>query len=152
MNFATSPAYNAVIPGFSRRSDTAESLLQYGRFWLIAESATSGVQQSTAGIQTTTSNCAIQFKFPAPMIKAPTLLGAAVTNGYAALTTTTFKIMGGTTAAALASTFAGLATGGTLTTDAVVNFTTTGTGQTQYGACQLVSANGGGYIAFSADE
>ena len=68
------------------------------------------------------------------------------------LATTTFKIMGGTTAAALASTFAGLATGGTLTTDAVVNFTTTGTGQTQYGACQLVSANGGGYIAFSADE
>jgi hypothetical protein len=147
----TSTAQNAIIPAFVRRNDQDEYNQQYARFWLIPESATSGVAQSSAGIATTTTNCSIQFQFPASMWKTPTLLGASTTNGYAALANTTFKIMGGGAAVALASTYAGLATGGTNATDAVVNFTNTST-LTQYAACQLISANGGGYIAFTADE
>jgi hypothetical protein len=147
--FVTAPAQNATIPAFSRRQDTVEAELQYGRFYLIPESATSGAQQSTAGIATATTTCVIQFPLPAPMRAAPTLLGTSAINGYTVLGTGTFKVQGGGAAAALATPFAAIPTGGATTTAVDVTFTSSGL--TQYSACQLQSAGSTGAFAFTAD-
>ena len=145
------PSVNAIIPPFSRRQDTVETSLQYGRFYLIPESATTTAQQSTSGVAPTTTTCVIEFPLPAPMWKAPTLLGTSTINAFAALSATTFKVMGGGAAVVLGTPFAAIPTGGSTTTQVAVTFTTSST-FTQYAACQLQSAAGGGAIAFTADE
>ena len=147
--FVTTAAQNATIPAFSRRQDTVEAALQYGRFYLIPEAATA-VQQSTAGVAPTTTTCVVQFPLPVPMWKTPTLLGTSTINAYAALAATTFKVMGGGAAVVLGTPYAAIPTNGASTTAVAVTFTTSST-FTQYAACQLQGANGGGAIAFTAD-
>ena len=134
------------MKAFARRTATQEAALQYGYYYQINESGTTGTLQTQAGpgTYTTTTLCSIAFPFPAPMWKAP-----SYTN---ALTGSTFKIAPGAVATPVVTgtPYSALATGEIYTTSSVLNFTTTA--ETVWNSCALESVAGGGVIAFNAEE
>jgi hypothetical protein len=129
---------------FEYRSYNAELLEAEAYSYWIAESATSGAQQSAAGNGATTTTCQLQIPFPVVMRAAPTFYAIGT-----ALSTATWTLTHVATATALATTYlvvlgANTPQGGSLTATVASGLTT---GQT----CVLTSANGGSIIGWSAD-
>ena len=126
---------------FVRRQFEAEVGLQQRYAYSISESGTTGALESAAGYYLTATTCTINFTFPVQMRVAP-----SYTNS---LTASTFKIVPATTAVALSTPFSAQATGQASVNGSTLTFTTTT--ETQYTACELVSAAGGGQILWSAE-
>ena len=122
---------------------------EYARFYLLAESGTSGLVQAGGGNYFSSATvCSIPFFLPIPMRVAPTLAAAANIGSYTAPAATTFKIIPQAAGVVLSTPFAAMAAGGS-PAQATVNFTTAS--QTQYFQCQLSSVAGGGAIGFVAE-
>ena len=123
----------------------ATDLIKAQRYlFTVAESATSGAQQSPAGQGATTTTCQLTIPFVTTMRAAPTFFAAGT-----ALSASTWTITHVATATALATTYlvvlgANTPNAGSLTATVASGLTT---GQT----CTLTSAAGGSIIAWSAD-
>jgi hypothetical protein len=89
----------------------------------------------------TTTTCSIAIPFPVPMRVAPTYANA--------LTNSTFKITSASQAATALSTPFSATLGANTTTNASINFTTTG--MTAKDSCEIVSAAGSGNLDFISD-
>lgn len=129
---------------FARRTQALETLLQQRYYVAIAESVTSGAQQTSSGNGASTTTCSLYVPFPVTMRAAPTF-GAIGT----ALSASTWTITHVVTATALSTPFlavlgANTVNGGSLTATVASGLTT---GQT----CVLTSANGGSILGFTAE-
>ena len=139
----------ATIPGFYRRLAEDEAKAQYAYYYRVNEGGTAGLIQGS-GYYDTTTHCSINFTFPQPMYKTPTL-----DETTSSITTATWKISPTAVApvalAGTGSSGAILQVGSTaaapLTMGSVSFITTT---ETQYIACNLVAEAGGGYFGFNA--
>ena len=143
-NVSTTVGYNCssiLCTSFERRPQEIETALQQRYYYSVAESVTSGTQQSSAGNGATTTTCQLFFPFPVNMRAAPTFA--------ATVTTSTWTITHIATATALSS--SGLAVLGANTVNGGSITATVASGLTTGQTCVLTSANGGGTITWSAE-
>jgi len=139
----------ATIPGYYRRLAEDEAKAQYAYYYRVNEGATAGNIQGT-GYYDTTTHCSINFTFPQPMYKTPTLdettTSISTTTWKIAPTSVTPVVLAGT-----GSSGAILQVGSTAAapfTMGSVSFITTT--ETQWISCGLDAAAGSGWFGFNA--